>query len=409
MKKISAIVQHLSSQGYLLSPVRLTLCNYLSSLFEPDDLFTEDVIHSFIQDSLDYPHWQQHRDELVKTVFSVVKETGEDSLIDIQHLETFANSQIVEIASDRDHADVVQAYLTHQMKGEYRQFRIFLDGKKKVCAICLLSNSYLRVYQFDRKFAIRNGQLVPLRNDLCLQFNSSLELDSNFNQKIEIGPYLLARFRPQSDNSIITGKVVRGYIFQKFQEFNGVSIETFPRLFLGVKRLEQFFIRRETDPYYQRLLQDLERTIQWVKIGEPLDPGQVSDLQVQVQNALEYVYTPDRVLGLLLKDLQNSLIEHPVVPISKQNIVKIEEDLYRGTENQSQANWDREKLPLWNKENPKAKFASINSLRNVGFVPDDTPTKQSKKVASPSTEKKSSSLELKSILKAIKFSSMANR
>lgn len=305
MQTVGRIIQQLSAQGFQLCPVRMTLCQYLNHLYSPDDYFSNEVILSFLQDCMEYPHWLQHRTDLVRDLEMVLREVGESEMVEPGEIHDFVDRQIIEITHDRDFTEAVQAYLTLRLQGELKPFRLFRDGQRKMVAICRRPDGGIEVRQFDRKFLIRHGQLTPVREDLTLHYSPDLELDPNQIQKIEVAPYVLARFK--SDGFLIHGKMVRGYIFQKLQDLNNLELEAVPRLFLSLKRLEQFFIRRESDPYYQRLTQEVERTIQLIRLGEPLSPASLTELQLSVQNALEYVFTGDKLLSLLLKDLQHSM------------------------------------------------------------------------------------------------------
>lgn len=398
MQKVGAIIQQLSSQGFQLSPVRLTLSNYLTNLYSTEELFTADTVFSFLQDCMEYPHWQQHKSDLINELEKILRDLGEAEIVEPGEIADYLDRQILELTNDRDFAEVVQAFLTHRLKGEARQFRLFSDGSKKMVAVCLKTDSSIEVRQFDRKFTIRQGSLEPLRTDMGLHYDANLDFDSRRFHKIEVAPYVLGRF--QVDGGLVRGKLVRGYIFQKFQDINSMPLESVPRLFLAVKRMEQFFIRRETDPFYQKLTNDLERMNHLAKIGEPLVPAEVMDLQLQVQNALEYVFTGDKLLTLLLKDMQNSLA---LAKGLKDEVASRHADELSGDSSRKENAWT---TPT--KTGPRIGLDSINFSLKRGSTLVEPATASSKKAASPSTERKSSSLDPRSILRPTRSSSMEN-
>lgn len=428
MQTVSRILQQISAQGFQLSPVRLTLFNYLS-LFDSEDFFTHDTLLSFLQDCLDYPHWQQHRNEVTRELENILKELGEEELADPGEIHDFLDRQIFEVTHDRDFAEAVQSYMTHQLTGEGRQFRLFNDGNKKLIAICLKPDGQLEVRQFDRKFTIRHGQLTPVRGDLCLYYDAQLNLSETRHHKIEVAPYVLARFRVQ--DQFFFGKMVRGYIFQRLQELNGQPMEGNSRLFMSIKRLEQFFVRRESDPFYQKLVQLLERTIHLIRIGEPMAPAAIMETQVSVQNALEYVFTGDKLLSLLLKDLQNSMELVKDSPKLSRSELNLPKNLagpnmvvgQRAGQRVGQNIGQETGQEIWQTQKPKTyqnpyqalknhklthEFVSTNTSPTKALPHAEEPTKSLKKVESPSTAKKSTSLESKSAPRPIKSSSMVN-
>lgn len=400
MQTVGRIIQQLSAQGFQLCPVRLTLCQYLSHLYSPEDLFSHEVLISFLQDCMEYPHWLQHRSDLVRDLENVLRDLGESEIVEPGEIHDFLDRQVIEITHDRDFSEAVQAYLTHRLKGESKPFRLFRDGNRKMVAICQRPDGGIEVRQFDRKFLIRHGQLTPVREDLILHFSPDLELDHQKIQKMEVAPYVIARFK--SDGYAIQGKLVRGYIFQKLQEMNQVELESVPRLFLAIKRLEQFFIRRESDPYYQRLTQELERTIQLIRLGEPLSPASLTELQLSVQNALEYVFNGDKLLSLLLKDLQHSMGQ--LREVRDRNLKDLM--MPQSLAGQSLAGQSSEQ-EIWQTQAPKVyknPYLSLKPARVVESASTSSslkkdiplgvrPTVLSKRVESPSTARGSTSLE----------------
>lgn len=415
MQKVGVITQLLSTQGFQLSPVRLTLSNYLTNLYSTEELFTADTVFSFLQDCMEYPHWQQHKSDLINELEKILRDLGEGEIVEPGDIADYLDRQILELANDRDFAEVVQAFLTHRLKGEARQFRLFADGPKRMVAVCLKTDSSLEVRQFDRKFTIRQGSLEPLRTDMGLHYDSNLDFDSRRFNKLEVAPYVLGRFRVEP-GGLVRGKLVRGYIFQKFQDINSLPLESVPRLFLAVKRMEQFFIRRETDPFYQKLTNDLERMNHLAKIGEPLVPAEVMDLQLQVQNALEYVFTGDKLLTLLLKDMQNSLAlakglndevaarrPHQAAALRLHEPTAPRSDELSGDSSQKDKAWTPP-----TRTGPRIGLDSINFSLKRGSTLVEPATASSKKAASPSTERKSTSSDPRSIPRPTKSSSMEN-
>ncbi len=124
-------------------------------------------------------------------------------------------------------------------------------------AIILRADKTLEVRTFDRKFTIRKGSLEPLRKDLALYYTAKLDLSPLHMQKLRLLPYMTAQFRVTGDK--VTGVLLRGYVYQKLLRIKNAPHARTKRLLFPIKRLEQFFIDRRTDPYYQELVSELER------------------------------------------------------------------------------------------------------------------------------------------------------
>lgn len=307
MHTVGDVLKHISSQKYQLSPVLLTLNNYLQHLSHPDEPWTSSALECFFNDCLIYPHWMQNRGMLTEDV----RNAG----LGFEDTRWPDQTQVIDVENKADFADAVNAYLTFQYQKTGSKFRMIADSDKIIYAILLHNDQTLSVRQFDRKFVIRQGQLEPLRTDLEVHYNRDLELEQNLPQKIEVAPFVTCRFTPRKD--VADATLVRGYIFQKFHEFRDQSIESYPRLFYTLKRIEQFFVRRESDPFYMRLTQELERGLHQLRIGEPVEPTAITELQVRAQNALEYVFQSDKLLPLLLRELESRMTNRAPAPTKR--------------------------------------------------------------------------------------------
>lgn len=309
MMKVGQLVKTLSSSPSLMSPVRLTLYNYLVGQAASEDPVTGHLIQGFLDDCLDYPHWYQHRSQLAQDVKEILKKclSEEDEFkCKLSAIHWPNKLQVVELEFNEDLQAVVHSYMARQ---NGPPFRLIQDQQlKKLLALVLHPNGDLEIQFFDRKFLVRDGELRPLKSDRVLVFNSSLDLQSGVVQKADIAPYVTARFisRPQEKDEYLTGSVVRGYIFQRFHDLDNQRIEGFPKLFYFLKRIESHFLRRESNPFYIALTTDIERCVQLLRIGDGAAISRAPELILRSQNACEYVFTSDKLLELLLKDLRNT-------------------------------------------------------------------------------------------------------
>ncbi len=225
--------------------------------------------------------------------------------IDIREIHFPENVQIFEIEHFDDLISVVQAYLQLQEPVEAVRTRYINDQNKRLVVVQLCEDKSLHVKSYDRKFILQQGHLQPLRTFLNLSYNGQLELIEDQVQTLEVAPYVTGQFVVKKGLSF--GSLLRGYMFQRFLELKGEPVATQPKLFFPLKRMEQFFIDRNTDPYYNETVSLMERACEAVKKGDGqgLSFGQMALNSGEL--ALENVFMGDKLLGLLIKDLKNCM------------------------------------------------------------------------------------------------------
>lgn len=299
MLKVGHLIKHLSENNPQANPARLTFLNFLSSLADEESLVTTELLESFFSNCMDYAHWLQNRTQLSQEIRELLTDH-----LDLTGLKWPEEMQIIELDQLSDLTDALQLFLNSiYKKGE--KYRLIIEPDKKILAIVLNPDQSITVRSFDRKMMIRHGQLEPLKKDFALYYTPDLELDPNRVQQMEIAPFVIAQF--QTGQDAVTGSLVRGYLCQKFFDLKGENIAAYPKLFYAIKRLEKNFINRQTDPFYQQTISALEKTIENVRLGDEDAIESSMDVLAQAQNALEYVFGGDKLLSLLIRDLQHTL------------------------------------------------------------------------------------------------------
>jgi hypothetical protein len=352
MLKIEDLIKHLSENNLAANPARQTFLNFLSHLTDHDEAISSEHLETFFCTCLDYAHWQQNRKQLTEEIRDLL-----GNRIDFSDLKWPDETQIIELESTADLTDALQIYLNlHYKKGE--KYRLILEPDKKVMAVILNADHSITIRSFDRKMVIRHGQLEPLKKDFCLHYTADLELDPARIQKLELAPFVTAQFRAGTE--ALKGSLIRGYLCQKFFELEGENIASYPKLFYAIKRVEKHFIHRQTDPFYQQTISNLEKTIQSVRLGDPEAIESSMDVLAQAQNALDYVFADDKLLGLLIRDLQHTLSLRRGRADSR--VVR--------TPQKVEESWNQKlKQPLFQRREPKS--ASINSSPTVELQADE--------------------------------------
>lgn len=305
MLKVGQLIRFVAGLNPQNTPAKLSFYNFLRGFPNPEEALTPDLIELFFIYCIDYPHWAANKNQLGTEVQYLLENFNnfyqqDFNLSQIRFPQTM---QLLEIERPQDLEEVLMVFLKRTQASDDK-IRLIHDQNKRVIAVILHSDRNITVRIFDKKFTFREGHLEPLRKDLALHYTPTLELNPEHKQKIEVAPYIVAEFVVKNDK--VTGALLRGYVYQKLQEFKGESLREQSRLLFPIKRIEQFFVDRRTDPYYQDLISQLERTLALIQQGdrEALNWGAV--LATQVETALENVFTGDKLLTLLVRDLRHT-------------------------------------------------------------------------------------------------------
>lgn len=308
MLKVGQLLKFVSDLNPQNTPTRLSFYNFLRGFPHPDDALSPELIESFFNYCMDYPHWASNKQQLGHEVQFLLENFNSfyQQKFDLTPIRFPQNMQMIEIEHFSDLIDAVSSHVAG-LCAEGEKFRILPDQNKRAIAIILRADKGLEIRCYDRKFTIRNGQLEPLRKDLVLYYTPDLELSSHHTHKIEVAPYITAQFRIL--NGKVTGSLLRGYVFQKLQEMKNELLQDQTRLLFPIKRLEQFFVDRRTDPYYNDLVSELERTCALIQQGDSEALNWGSIILNRAETAVENVFMGDKLLNLLLRDLRHAIGE----------------------------------------------------------------------------------------------------
>lgn len=306
MPKVSQLLKFVSDMNPQNTPTRLSFFNFLRGFAHPDEELNKDLMEQFFNYCMDYPHWAANKSQLGQEIRFLLDNFNGFYLqkFDLSPIRFPETVQIIEIEKQHDLHDALGCFVA-QLCGENDKYRLLNDQNKRMIAIILRENKSIEVRVYDKKFTIRNGQLEPLRKDLALFYNANLELSDQHIQRIEVAPYITAQFTVSGSN--VTGNLIRGYVFQKLQELKGEPLKEQTRLLFAIKRLEQFFIDRQTDPYYNEMITQLERTCALLQQGDEEAVGWATLLLNQAETALENIFIGDKLLHLLVRDLKNAM------------------------------------------------------------------------------------------------------
>ncbi len=384
MQNVALIIKYLSQNSQTssqLSQAQQTLLHYLAYFAEPEQDFDEALLEDFFSHCLDYAHWQQNKTQLSQEIEEFLETVGTQHILGLSltDIKWPHETQIIEIENQRDMSDVLQCYLNTVCK--QKKYRLINDIGKRMLAIILHPDHSLSIQMFDRKMMIRHGQVEPLKKSLQLHYTANLELKTLTAQRLELAPFVTAQFRinerdenfalteqnnSMSNDSLVSGNLVRGYLAQKIYTLNSQPLNAFPKLFFAIKRLEQHFIHRQSDPFYQNVISSLERSIDLIKRQDPEAIKGSMDVLAQAQNAYEYVFHSDKLLSLLIKELQYTLsTRRTVVRTGQESYVDHDPENYSGSDEWTEITLNSEKTNRNQQQNIALKTAQKTALKRT--------------------------------------------
>jgi hypothetical protein len=305
MSHVTTLAQHILTLEPDKDAARLCFYHYLKNLCEAVEPVTSELVNRFFARALTFQHWQQNKLVLFNEVNGILQHFQETThqLLPLEEVYRPEDLQVVPVESARTLELVVNKYLERH-SSPYDQYRALTEGDRMV-SIVLQGDRSLRVNVFPRVLAIREGELVPLTQDFQLHYNSDLQLQALTTQQLEIGPHTSARFRLTPAG--IEGVIVRGYTFQKYSTMEGGLLHRYPILFYPLKRLEQFFVNRKSDPMYIELTGLLEKALELMNQEHPEGSKFAEAALERGRLALEHIFPDDKLVRLLINNLEKTL------------------------------------------------------------------------------------------------------
>lgn len=279
------------------------LKNFLDGFFSDDEVLQDRHVQQFVRHALCYPHWQKNSKLFSAELRSILEQfcLHAGSSLELTSFRWPDEHQFLEIERLSDWTDAIHENLRSSRHSD--EFRLFFDEpQQRLIALIQLPHVGYEVLVFDRKFYLNLGRLEPLRPPLRLFYGSDLELVESERQNLDLGTYTIGSF--SLVEGTVWGRSLHGYLFEPKDMFAGMKISECQKLFFGLKRIEQFFVAKESDPFYQRLCRDLENCARGMRLDPQTFWPQARSTLNMTERVLEAVFIGDKLLTLLLRDLQ---------------------------------------------------------------------------------------------------------
>lgn len=295
-----------------IDAARLAFYHFLKNLCEPGESLTTSVLERFFRRALTHAHWIENKDGLFSEVYACLQHFSNQNHEPLP-LPPFASPteiQVLRAESFRSLERVVEEWVA-QNQSPTEQIRLIRDRDEGLIVLRLALDRALTVHLFDRWLALQEGRLAPLADDIALHYTPSLTLDPMHWQQIETAAHTVARFRVNVSadpaRPAVNGLAARGFTFQKAAAFDGGDLHVHPALFYPIKRIEQFFVNRATDPLYVELTGLLDKASDLMAQNHPESMRFAEAALERGRLAFEQVFVGDRFLRVQLENLERAV------------------------------------------------------------------------------------------------------
>ncbi len=292
------------------SAPRLSLYHYFKNFVGEGTGIRASQLSEFSEVALRFSHWRENREELTRGIVKEVEAYWNEGGLefDIRDWMKPTELSVFQVISDRDMADVLDRFLNERLTAG-QSSRVLRNAASRFgpefVSVQTRSNGGLEVACFDNWACIRSGNVEPLNCSRRLVYDAQLELEDEVQQCLELNPHTVVRFQRQ--DRMYVGHQIRGYTLLRGDTFSVHELQALPTVFCALKSVERFFVARETDPVYQNIADLLEEAVKLLQDGDPRATEIGERAKLQGEHALKHIFVDDRLIFLLLRELDREL------------------------------------------------------------------------------------------------------
>ena len=263
----------------------------------------EKLILDFVFLCLSLVYWRERREEFfsqMKIFLGPLK-----TMLDLNtgFCQRLYNLQICAIDSQSTLYEIVEKQAKETLRSGDR-LRILPDGKKCVISLILSSDGMLSVRSYLSYGLIYDGQIWPLSDGTHLKYSQEMDLlvdHLHILKKNQNDFYFIRKMKDAFSITSLSGITFTPNSFDQVK-----TLENHIQVYYHLKRLEQFFIDRSTDPYYKGLIHLLEAQIQHLSRNSNCVSESIKVYE-KVWNIFDRVFQDDKLLSLLLRQLSDKI------------------------------------------------------------------------------------------------------
>ncbi len=300
---VTQLAQYLLKLDPPKDPGRLAFYHYLKNWNRPADPVGPQMVEEFLERCLGYDFWNQSPKALTECVLMDLQGFLKPPIAtwDLNFLKKWFSPQTVNIENYDDFKEIVLNEMESTKKAG-DQFKIIQINEKTLMSLRLEASGGLVVKTFKNLVRIEGGRLKLLAPFTHLRYGPGLELSPLERQVLE-GP-LLSTFVFEMGERGATGLLSRGHSFQKMESFSAQNLNQNPELFYALKRVERHFVQPQSDPFYQELINLLEKAYHQINTGN-LDAVPLAEVALQKGKlALRNIFPNDKLLLLLVSNIE---------------------------------------------------------------------------------------------------------
>jgi hypothetical protein len=281
---------------------RLCFYHFLIHHCEPTEQITPQLLETFSRWSLTFEHWRQNRMQLLQEVQYALHHFAETYQLDIgfKNMTMPDRWQVVAVDNPIDCLKIFEK----RFSANDKKSRLLAFEKDRFLLLNLREDQGLTVTLLNNLMVInKHGDLEPL-NTLCqIHYTQDLSLEFQKVQYVEVAPNVYGRFMILGQG--VHGHLIRGYVLQKAEEFRGGSVHSHSALYYAIKKMEQQFVDRKSDPTYLELTQILEKAVELLNVGHPEAVKFAQASLERGEMALESLFPNDNMIRLLTQTLRS--------------------------------------------------------------------------------------------------------
>jgi hypothetical protein len=290
---------------------RLALYHYFKNFVGDGEVLRMALFSDFSELALRFEHWREGKQGLERFVRAEIQEfldSGGEVEGQMDDWRKPTELSLIEVGLERDLEEILHRFLGERTPaGDVFRLLPFEQkwGFRGFSAVFSRASGGIDVDIFDPWMCVRNGNLEPLNLSRRVSYDATLELQLDMNQIVQAGPHSLARFVRHP--KVIRGHFIKGYTLLKSEAFELKDLSQLPSLFYAVKSLERLFVNKESDPVYQSVTGLLEEAVKLLQDRDPDSIHFAEKARKQGQLALEHIFVDDRLIFLLLRELDRTL------------------------------------------------------------------------------------------------------
>ncbi len=282
--------------------IPLLLLNYLHCRHTSHhQQFQAEMIEHFYFYSLYNPRYRSMRASFAYHLLDEIQPFFRKHFLDIEKLKNKFNAQIVSIEKTKD----LLTALKHYYENDHYSVRTAVCTNTDALVLQLRSDGSLRVYRHNDLCRLQDGRFKPFPPLSHLYYNDQFELEPLKSQMVH-GSF--DHFYIFSTDELEIKKFSN--TFSLLEKKRVQRIQDHPQLFLSLKKLESFYIKAQTDPFYQELIQFLKTGYQLLIENHPKALETAEKCMDKAQTALRNMYPKDRLILLLTANIEYRLKEY---------------------------------------------------------------------------------------------------